>query len=164
MLKVTNVLTFIFFSYLIFMILFLNCEPFHFKLCPRNKFQTLYSIYFLMLSFLPLNFHHVTAFFRHQAVYSMDCPRTVLIDFLHEDGKFLFRADGVPDLEVHEDDLEMTAENTVVCRLLDNDIKCVAPGRRYDEWFSNFLKGMLPHHLGANLTKLSFFRFSDFRC
>ncbi len=86
-------------------------------------------------------------FFSHQAVYSMDCPRTVLIDFLHEDGKFLFRADGMPDLEVNEDDLEMTAENTVVCRLLDNDIKCVAPGRRYDEWFSKFLKGMLPYNL-----------------
>jgi hypothetical protein len=73
----------------------------------------------------------------------MDEPRTVLIDYVHEDGKFYFRADTMPDLEVYPEDLEMTDEKRVTCRLLDVDIKCVAVGKRYDEWFSKFLAGQL---------------------
>ena len=43
----------------------------------------------------------------------MDEPRTVLIDFVHEDGKFIFRADSMPDLVVNLDDLVMKDNNQV---------------------------------------------------
>jgi hypothetical protein len=50
-------------------------------------------------------FKTTNIYFSFQAVYSMDCPRTVLVDLVHEDGKFYFRAEGVPDLEVDPQDL-----------------------------------------------------------
>ena len=52
-------------------------------------------------------------FFSHQAVYSMDVPRTVLIDLVHEDGKFIFKAESMPDLVIDPNDLVMREDNTV---------------------------------------------------
>ena len=43
----------------------------------------------------------------------MDMPRTVLIDLVHEDGKFIVRANSMPDLEVNLDDLKMKDDNQV---------------------------------------------------
>ena len=63
----------------------------------------------------------------------------MLIDYINEDGKLYFRAETMPDLEVFLEDLIMTDENKVTCQLLDTDIKCVAVGKRYDEWFSKYL-------------------------
>ena len=41
----------------------------------------------------------------------MDCPRTVLIDMVQEDGKFFFRAEGMPDLEL--DPLDLVKYNLI---------------------------------------------------
>ena len=43
----------------------------------------------------------------------MDVPRTVLVDLVHEDGKFIFKAESMPDLVIDPNDLVMREDNTV---------------------------------------------------
>ena len=49
----------------------------------------------------------------HQAVFCNDAPRTVLIDLIFEDGKFIFRAESMPDLVINPADLVMREDNMV---------------------------------------------------
>jgi len=71
----------------------------------------------------------------------MDVPKTVLIDLVFEDGKFIFKAPDMDVLEVNPEDLVLRESNTITCSLLDTEIKCVGCGKKYDEWFSKYICG-----------------------
>jgi hypothetical protein len=72
----------------------------------------------------------------------MDFPKTVLIDLVFEDGKFIFKAPEMETLEVDPEDLVMRETNTIECSLLDTEIKCVGLGKKYDEWISRYICGI----------------------
>ena len=65
----------------------------------------------------------------------------ILIEMIYKEGNLWLSAPGKEDLMISPEDLKYSQEKEISVRMLDIDMKTILVGKKYDQFFSEFLLG-----------------------